>query len=227
MGELVDFIVGLQKSRKAREGQPKIRVSLDAGSIIGHLTILSLVRRSTNSVVTYNCLCECGNEVELNYNQIKKREKADEGCLLPKCSISKEEDQVFTDLESCLKDQFRRLHVYCEDQLDELWGGQESILDLPSAFEYFCNHVKKLGATEDNGKWWIYRINKSHPYEIGNIKLGKSNSIAGTVGEHVFLYEDDIISIEEAAEILDCTEEDILTLQDAMISDEEIIESLI
>lgn len=227
-GKLTSFIVDLQKSRTARRGTPSANVSLDIGTKLGKLTVSNLARFRQQGVMNYECTCECGQVVTLNYNEVKKRETAGQGCLSPMCDVSKDEsDLLKTDMDTCIKDQFRRMILYSGDTTCEEWGGTGSLLDLGSAYENFYEHMQELGAEETNGYWFPYRVSRSGLYEPGNVDVSKKDRMAGKRGEKLFLYEENILSVKEAATILGCEEEDILTLQEAMISDEDIYESLV
>jgi len=225
--ELTEFIVNLHKSRKARKEGRQSNVSLSIGTLIGKLTVKDLKFSDVDSFVTYDCECECGGTVELTYAEVKDRAEKGKGCLGPMCEIAKEEDLVFTDMDECLKDQFRRMIVYHSNRVCEEWGGSGSDLDLGSAYENFYFYVMELGATKDNGYWMPYRLMAKYPFEPGNVDIGIKDKMKGKRGEKLFIYEDNLISIEEASEIMGCEPQEILTLQEAMIADEDIYESFI
>lgn len=228
MGELTEFIVNLQKSKEARSTRKNVSMSLNIGNIYGRLTIKDMTRLKGHGIITYRCTCECGNEVDLTHHEVKRRAILDQGCMEFDCSVHADiaiDKLPIGNMEGCLLDQFRRMIAYHGGQTCEDWGGSDSHLDMASALENFTEFMQELGATKDNGYWMAYRIDNRRPYEPGNVDVGRVDKMSGVSGEHVFLYENNLISVEEAAEIFGCEIEDIITLQDAMISDDDICES--
>lgn len=223
----VEFIVNLQKSRAARKSKRVSRVSMDIGDVLGKLIIKSLETNHAGNFLMYNCECKCGGLVTLSYAEIKKRKSQNKGCLGPMCDVAEGEDSILVNMDECLRDQFRRMLVHTPDKVCNDWGGLGTDLDLYSAYENFYEHMVELGATKENGYWMPYRLFPKGMYEPGNVDIGNKDRMKGKRGEQLFVYEQNLLSVKEASEILGCDVEEILTLQEALIDDEDIYESLI
>ncbi len=227
-GVITNFIIELHRSkaekvaRKISTGDP-IFIPREIKAMAGKLTLSDAV--IVNGLTKYNCTCTCGNSISLDYSQLMYRNKRGSGCLLPECTFSTGKDLILTDMNSCFKDQFKRMLAYYPEEVCSDWGGL-NILDLPSAYENFYSYVQDMGADPSVQKWHIRRIKDNDKFCPGNIELSTSDRLEGTAGVGIFSYENNVLNLKEATEILGCTEEDILNLQEAMISDEDIYESL-
>lgn len=233
MGQLTEFIVNLHRSQKARKGNEKLADPSNSpgiGSVLGRLKILDMGRHEFTRTLMFSCECECGNKVDLNNLELKRRSELDQGCMEFDCTVHSDVDissLPIGNMNTCILDQFRRMSNYYHDQVCDEWGGRGNRFDRASAYESFLEHVTELGATKDNGYWFIFRIDNRRPFEPGNVDVGRKDYLPGEPGERRFMYEGNLLTVEEAAEIMGCEYSELIQLQDAMISDDDIFESLI
>lgn len=230
MSKLVGYLAALgnKELKPAASKKPAVKHALEISSKVGHLTILKKLRYDKGDVdgrgALYECQCRCGNTLSLSRKEVHARKRKKQGCLLPGCGIATGKDRVFTDMYECFRDQFRRLHVHHKEGLSIMWTGE--LDDLQSSFYLFADHMKDLGATQENGKWYIKREHNLKVYTEDRTTISDTDQLKGYPGEDVFVYEGEPISMDEAANIFGCRISDILDLQAEFISDEDIFESL-
>ncbi len=222
---LLNLVVGKQKARKTKADNTIVH-----GQQYGKLTLNKKQLRWKGESRTYGCHCPCGRTIYLPAPAILARAASGYGCLQPGCHVDGTRIRAWADQDFALRLQLAQMLALWPDDVANEWGGR-AFDSLPSVkrSEGYATFVAQLEPLIDRDacRWWVHRVNRALPFADFNIELKTTPSRELFKNGFVVRYSDSIITIEDLAEALGLTVEDVLAAVEATESEDDFVSRLV
>lgn len=169
------------------------------GRKFGLLTVIKKTDKKCNGKIVWECLCDCGNIVEVTGNHLRSGSVKSCGCIMKTHGHSGGIDKKPSDTYTCWRSMIQRCYNNKNKRYKD-YGGRG--ITVCEEWKYFTNFLSDMGE-RPNGKS-IDRIDVNGNYEPSNCRWATTKEQQNNLrNNRKVVYNGKTLTITELAEIFD------------------------